>query len=49
MNLLKFNQIFEAGTQSVTDSGRDIPTGGYKSKEEVFGKESPKGVDRTLS
>lgn len=47
MNLLKFNQIFEAGTQSVTDNSRDIPTGGYKSKEEVFGKEAPKDVDRT--
>jgi hypothetical protein len=36
MKLYKYNQIFEAGTQSVTDPKRDIPSGGYKSKEEVF-------------
>ena len=48
MNLLKFNQIFEAGTQSVVDSAKNYkPTGGYKSKEDVFGKEEPKDVDRS--
>lgn len=36
MELHKYSQLFEAGTQSVTDSERNIPKGGYKSKEEVF-------------
>jgi hypothetical protein len=45
MNLLKFSQIFEAATQSVADPSRNIPSGGYKSKEDVFGKE-PQSVDR---
>ena len=47
MNLFKFNQIFEAGTQSITDPNRNIPTGAYKSKEDVFKKEAPKDVDRS--
>jgi hypothetical protein len=47
MKLMKFDQIFEAGTQSVSDPNRNIPTGGYKNKEEVFGKEQPKDVDKT--
>jgi hypothetical protein len=47
MKLMKFDQIFEAGTQSITDPNRNIPTGGYKNKEEVFGKEQPKDVDKT--
>jgi hypothetical protein len=42
MKLYKYNQIFEAGTQSIADPKRDIPSGGYKSKEEVFNKESSK-------
>ena len=34
MKISKFNQIFEAGTQSVVDSSKDFkPGGGYKSKE----------------
>lgn len=46
---MKFDQIFEAGTQSVSDPDRKVPTGGYKGKEEVFGKkEQPKDVDKTV-
>ncbi len=44
MKLMKFDQIFEAGTQSVTDPKRDIPSGGYKSKEEVFGNQEKKST-----
>lgn len=48
MKISKFNQIFEAGTQSVVGSAKDFkPGGGYKSKEEVFGKEEPKGADKS--
>lgn len=37
MKISKFNQIFEAGTQSVVDDAKNFkPGGGYKSKEEVF-------------
>jgi hypothetical protein len=44
MSLLKFNQVFEAGTQS--DPGeRNYTGGGYKSSKDIFSKE-PKDVDR---
>jgi len=46
MNLLKFNQIFEAGTQS-SPGERDYTGGGYKSKDDMFKKEDPKDVDRS--
>lgn len=37
MNLLKFNQIFEAGTQSVVDQAKNFkPGGGYKGKEDLI-------------
>ncbi len=49
MKLYKYNQIFEAGTQSVTDPKRDIPSGGYKSKEEVFGSKKVEQVRVKLS
>ena len=43
MRLFKFDQIFEAGTQSVVDSAKNFkPGGGYKSKEDVFENEPPK-------
>ncbi len=46
MNLLKYSQIFEAGTQSVVDQAKDYkPSGGYKSKEDVF--DESKNVDRS--
>ena len=44
MNLLKFNQIFEAGTQS-NPGERNYTGGGYKSSKDIFSKE-PKDVDR---
>jgi hypothetical protein len=35
MKLMKFDQIFEAGTQSVVDQAKNYtPGGGYKSKED---------------
>ncbi len=41
--LLRYEQIFEAGTQSVVDQVKsNAPVGGYKSKEEVFGKAEEK-------
>ena len=41
--LLRYEQIFEAGTQSVVDQVKsNAPVGGYKSKEEVFGKPEEK-------
>ncbi len=42
MKLFKFDQINEAGTQSVADPSRKIPPGGYSSKEEVFGNKQPR-------
>jgi hypothetical protein len=44
MKISKFDQIFEAGTQSITDTKREIPSGGYKSKEEVFGNQEKKST-----
>lgn len=40
MKLLKFDKLFEAGTQSVIDSANDkeLTSGGYKSSADVFGK-----------
>jgi hypothetical protein len=55
MNLLKYNQIFEAGTQSSgwNYSGSNNPTygskGGYKSKDEVFGRETDKNEPKKLN
>ena len=48
MRISRYDQIFEAGTQSVVDQAKDFtPGGGYKSKEDLFSKEDPK-VDKTL-
>jgi len=48
MRISRYDQIFEAGTQSVVDQAKDFtPGGGYKSKEDLFSKEDPK-VDKTV-
>jgi hypothetical protein len=47
MKISRYDQIFEAGTQSVVDQAKNFkPGGGYKSKEELIGKEEPK-IDKT--
>jgi len=48
MRISRYDQIFEAGTQSVVDQAKNFaPGGGYKNKEDLFGKEDPK-IDKTL-
>lgn len=43
MKLFKYNQIFEAGTQSAPDAAKDFkPGGGYKSKEDLLDSNLPK-------